>query len=54
MRKEVYDKMKLDKLRENSICLTGFEKNEVHLLGCVNVIVEVDSDEYPCSARCAK
>ena len=46
MRKDVYDKMKLDKLRGNSICLTGFEKNEVHSLGCVNTIVEVD--EYPC------
>ena len=48
MRKDVYDKMKLDKLRRNSICLTGFGKNEVHSLGCVNTIVEVDVDEYPC------
>ena len=30
MRKDVYDRMKLDKLRGNSICLTRFGKNEVH------------------------
>ncbi|KAG5317167.1 POL3 protein, partial [Pseudoatta argentina] len=42
MRKDVYDSMKLDKLRGNSICLTGFGKNEVHSLDCVNIIIEVD------------
>ena len=46
MRKDVYDRMKLDKLRGNNICLTGFGKNEVHSLGCVNIII--DADEYPC------
>ena len=48
MRKDVYDRMKLDKLWGNSICLTGFGKNEVHSLGCVNIIIEVGADEYPC------
>ncbi|XP_011059060.1 PREDICTED: uncharacterized protein LOC105148815 [Acromyrmex echinatior] len=47
MRKDIYDRMKLDKLRRNNIRLTGFGKNEVHSLGCVNIIIEVDADEYP-------
>ncbi|XP_011054535.1 PREDICTED: uncharacterized protein LOC105146151 [Acromyrmex echinatior] len=48
MRKDVYDKVKLDKLRGNSIYLTDFGKNEVHSLGCIITIVEGDADEYPC------
>ncbi|KYN05238.1 hypothetical protein ALC62_03866 [Cyphomyrmex costatus] len=48
MRKDVYDKMKSNKLCENSICLTGFGKNEVNSFGCVNAIIEVDSEEYSC------
>ncbi|KYN17332.1 hypothetical protein ALC57_10382 [Trachymyrmex cornetzi] len=36
IRKDVYDKMKLNKSQGNSICLTGFGKNEVHSLGKYN------------------